>query len=138
MVREERGGEGEGGGRIVERMQNRRATVLVVGISSGAILAGLGASIAGLCEATPSVTRTLGPGFDAFAHAIEPFRSLFLFSTLGLLLLGSGLTYLPHLARGESASALRVGVAGHAWLGAAAGMLAVALAVPRLASWLVN
>ncbi len=123
---------------MVQRMQNRRATLLVVGISSGAILAGLGASIAGLCEATPSVTRTLGPGFDAFAQAIEPFRSLFLFSTLGLLLLGSGLTYLPHLARGESAGALRVGVVGQAWLGAAGGILAVALAVPRLASWLVH
>ncbi len=118
-------------------MENKRATFLVSGIAFGALLAGAAATIAGVCEGAPGVTRALGTGFDSFAQGLEPYRSLFLFGALGFLLLGFGLTYLPRFGRAGSAEALRVGIVGQASLGAAAGMWIAALLAPLVASWIV-
>ncbi len=132
-----RGGRGLRGAPIKE-LENRRATVLVFSIGMAALLAGAIAAIAGLCDAAPAVTAALGERFDRFALAVEPYRSLYLFSTVGLLLLGVGFAYLPRVVRVGGAEDIRVGAIGHASLGAASGMAIIALLTPIVASWLVS
>lgn len=112
---------------------NPRATYLVLGVASGAIGSAGSAAFAGLCHLAEPFVLNLDGGIFALAHAIEPYRALFLFASAGLLLLGFGMTYLPRISRSSSVS-LHVGVAGRSALWVAATMYVLALSVPLVAA----
>ena len=109
---------------------NVRATGLVVGIGVAAATAGITAAVASLCD--PIAMTTDATMYSPFACNVWPYRSLFLFAAVGLLLLGFGITYLPGNHSSGVRDALIVGVSARTilWIGAA--IYVGALVVPAV------
>lgn len=116
---------------------NPRATYLASGVAGGAIGAAVVAGLGGLCHLAEPLVLGLGTNIFTLAHGVEPYRTLFLFGSAGLLLFGFGMTYATGLGPSGGRS-MRVASTGRSALWTGATIYAMALAVPLIAKTLLS